>query len=209
MIQVSLPDPATLSPTEIDRLLDAADDLLSAIAALHNDGQQLVGSVLDGAVLTAWDHYPPDDIHDADSGGHYFYHAHDPGERGAENGHFHLFVEGERVGAEAGLGPLAALSVAPNGLPDAIFTTSLSVTGGVWLSYDQALAAWDRFSVAGDNPHPDTNALLTALVRLLRPAAPCLLAARDRSLAAGNGDEEVLSSLSFDLAAWIEALQDA
>jgi hypothetical protein len=217
---VSMPgqgDLRLLPVLERRRLVNAAEELLAAIRDLHAAGLTLVSSVLGTAVLTAWDHYPEDDVRDSGTGSQYFYHAHAAGDRpDSENGHFHLFIRGEKLGLAEGLGHLFALSIDPTGMPSQIFTTNQWVTGGNWLDAADVLRGWDAFAVGEDDTvHPAANRLLTALVQVLRPVGAALLTRRDISLNAWQArfpgtdcrhDEtlEVLSAAPFDLAEWLD-----
>jgi len=180
-----LADLASLSQVEL-RLMAAAGEELAEIArVLEKTGDNVVGELLraEGSFYE-WDHYPPGDVHDPETGAQYYYHAHAAAERvPGEHGHFHLFV---RTGDARDPAPchLAAIAMTDAGEPFRLFTVNRWVTGETWRPAAQAATLIERFRVDLVRPSWVTNRWLGACLALFRPQAAALLDARDRVLAA-------------------------
>jgi hypothetical protein len=169
---------------------------------LAKTGDTLVGDVLRGqGTFYEWDHYPAGDVYDPASHAQYYYHAHAAGERfEGEHGHFHTFLRPRgmppgcrpvRTPAEvaahdpdAALSHLIAISMDRMGRPFRLFTVNRWVTGETWYAADDVVRMLDRFEIDTARPSWPVNRWIGALVRLFRPQAEALLAARDRRLAA-------------------------
>ena len=86
-------------------LFEAGVEVLECRRVLVRGGLNVVGEVLRGqGDFVEMEHYPRDDVFDADSHAQYYYHAH----RGtAEHGHFHTFLRaaGMPVSTLDGPGP--------------------------------------------------------------------------------------------------------
>jgi hypothetical protein len=96
---------ARLSHAELQRMAEAGREVAEIEAVLAKTGDTVLSEALRGAgVFYEWHHYPPGDVYDAETHAQFFYHAHPPGERGAEHGHFHCFLRPR--GMPAGIVPL-------------------------------------------------------------------------------------------------------
>lgn len=208
------------SLTGTARRAEASAELITATIALAESGLPLMRRVVPETDYRVWDHYPPDDAVDAETGARWFYHAHPPDERDAgEHGHFHLFLDRDTFGGlterakpvdpdapDAGVVHIAALSIDLNGLPTKLFTVNRWVTDE-WL-YD-APAILERLhdfdlSKASDGD-PLVNRWLTAAVATFAPEIARVLIDRDEALAGASASSfedratEILSSIDIDL----------
>jgi hypothetical protein len=202
--------------------MTAAQTLIDATIAAAAQGVPLMLRVLpDSAPAEIWAHYPADDAVDPASGARWFYHAHPPGERQAdEHGHFHLFFARDVLvcaGANAIAGPpggissgadvvhLFAIAIDTEGLPTRLFTVNRWVTDE-WLYPAAAIVPQiGRFDLAGAGGDALVNAWLTAAVAFFAPQAAAVLDARDAVIAAWpesgfeDRDREILSSIAIDI----------
>lgn len=199
----------------------AAQALVAATVRIAGEGVALMTRVApEGGAFVVWDHYPPDDALDPDSGARWFYHAHPPGEREeGEHGHFHLFLDRTLLTGEPIAGPVggvstgadvvhvAAIAIGMDGLPFRIFTVNRWVTDE-WLYPAEAIAPLlPHFDLAGAGGDALVNGWLTAAVAFFRPVIVDVLRARDRTIAAWprDGDDfedrarEVLSAATIDI----------
>lgn len=207
---------------ETDSRRAAADALIAATIAIAEAGQPLMLRVVpSGGDFLAWNHYPPDDAVDPQSGARWFYHAHGPGERDAgEHGHFHLFLDKSRF-ADVPLPPLAgppggassgadtvhliAIGIDLNGLPTRLFTVNRWVTDE-WLyaagEIGEKLGSFDLSAATGDML---VNAWLTAAAAFFWPEIEQALHLRDAEIARWqpewfeDRDREILSSIPIDI----------
>jgi len=204
---------------------EAAGALAQATLSMHLSGVPLMRRLLPAdAPMRLWDHYPADDIVCPVSGARYFYHAHPPEERGAEeHGHFHLFLPVRAMAAPALplIAPdrpaqpgdwvhIAALAVSDAGLPSALFTVNRWVTDEWLYPAHSIISAMDRFDLRRAPGDALVNAWLTAAVALCSPLIAVLLAERDRVLLAHDplGEDrayEVISRAPVDLQVLFEA----
>lgn len=173
----------------------ATTELIDATVTLAESGLPLMRRIVpDDADHEVWRRYPADDAVDPRSGARWFYHAHPPEEREAdEHGHFHLFLDRRlfRRGPRAIAGPLdpgadradvvhlAALSIDLRGIPTRVFTVNRWVTDE-WLYPAAAilkqLTRYDLSHAPGD---PLVNRWLTAAVASLEPEIRAAVLARD------------------------------
>ncbi len=206
--------------TGISRRTAAAEQLIVATIEMAQSGVPLMRRVVPDADYRVWDHYPPDDAVDRETGARWFYHAHPPEERDAgEHGHFHLFLDRDSFdGLPARAGPLvpngtdarvvhiAALSIDMNGLPTKLFSVNRWVTDE-WL-FDAGLVL-ERLSLFDLTDAPDgdllVNRWLTAAVATFAPEIERILLDRDMAIADAGAaffedrTAEILSSLDIDL----------
>ena len=178
-------DLSFLSQVELRRLAEVGAELGEIARVLAKTGDNVVGELLraEGSFYE-WDHYPPGDVHDPESGAQYYYHAHAAAERApGEHGHFHAFV---RTGDAHSPAPchLAAIAMTDAGQPFRLFTVNRWVTGETWRPANQSAALLDRFHVDLVRPSWVTNRWIGACLALFRPQVLALLDARDRTLAA-------------------------
>jgi hypothetical protein len=107
-------DFARLSRVELEAMAACGDEAVACQSALARAGKTILAEALHGAAMAeAWKHYPAGDFYDPATHAQYFFHAHPPGERGGEKGHFHTFLRAR--GVPAGVRPLVMPELA---LPD-------------------------------------------------------------------------------------------
>ena len=143
-------------------LFEAGVEVLECRRVLLRGGLNVVGEVLRGHdAFVEMEHYPPDDVFDADSHAQYYYHAH----RGAaEHGHFHtsLRAGGMPDGvapAQAGtasepwpegeeaISHLVAVSMDAWGEPIGLFACNRWVTGESWYAAEDVIRMLERFEI--------------------------------------------------------------
>lgn len=149
-----------------------------------------------------YEHYPSGDVYDDESASQYYYHAHRS--ESGEHGHFHLFMraagihphmkpvagvsDADRPLGEDAICHLIAISMSPEGLPCALFTTNRWVTGETFYAAEDVIGLLDRFSIDHVYPCLATNHFVSALVRLFRPQIEDLIHQRDQRIAAWSRD---------------------
>ncbi len=195
--------------------------LLQSSQVMFDSGRPLMRRVLpdNPDEILQWEHYPEKDVVNGPLKSRHFYHCHPPEEREeGEHGHFHLFVD--RAAMPAGIVPLvtgapigenipevvhiAALSIAPSGLPTGWFTVNRWVTDE-WLYPAKAIAAiLPDVDFRGNNGDAEVNRWLTAMVSLYRPLICELLQARDellreKDLTGNDRAVEITSAARIDL----------
>jgi hypothetical protein len=202
----------------VDAGLAALDEWAAIEQALVADGQSILTELFREHADSGfgyWEHFPADDALDARSGARFYYHAHDPAEWSREeHGHFHLFIPSD---TEVGFSHVVAVSMAPDGTPQRLFTTNEWVTG------EQVVPAADLlgvlpggFEINRSRPSWLVGRWLGALVALAMPQIDTLLRARDEALAGEGGEwpepvviedrgRHVLSESALDMTALAEA----
>ncbi|QEA40631.1 hypothetical protein FGL86_17135 [Pistricoccus aurantiacus] len=199
-------------------MVKAAREALNCQRVLHKAGLNLVGEILKGqGDFVELDHYPRDDVYDADSGSQYYYHAH----REGEHGHFHLFgrpAEANRPGQVKAATHLVAVSMDAWGKPIALFTTNRWVTAEHWRPAPETLALAERFEIDHAWPSWPVNRWLGAMLRCYRPYLEVLLAHRDQEIQRLKREDsnifedrriEVIGQLPVALPAWARSLEQA
>lgn len=205
----------------------AGREYREARRVLEKAGLNIVGEVLRGqGTFTELEHYPADDVFDAESGAQYYYHAH----RGTdvEHGHFHTFVRtgrleafahlhparacaGQPAGAEA-IAHLVAISMDAWGWPIGLFVTNRWVTDETWYSAKQVASLLPCFDVDHAWPSLPANRAIGALMRLFRPQILDLLVRRDEAIRrheALHRGGDVLEDRALDLLAVVPIDVDA
>ena len=216
--------------TELRALAAAAETSVAAFERATRRHGSLLQCWIRGRTVVEFDHYPPDDVVDADSGSQYFYHAHRSAH--AEHGHLHLFRHVDALGRrirrtttrqthsrKSAWVPahLIAICLSERGMPVSLFTVNRWVTGGHWFDAARTLALVEGFHLLARGPYPDANRWLSGFVQLYRPVLGPLLAARDRRLdvlartrardaIASDRRIEVLSHVAIDWAHDLDAL---
>ncbi|WEX09804.1 hypothetical protein [Chelativorans sp. AA-79] len=165
----------------------------------------LLETFRDTAETKAWDHYPPGDVFDPQSGAQWFYHCHPAEEGAAEHGHFHCFLRPE--GPDGPIHHLAAVGVDAYGRLLRLFTVNRWVTGDDWLDAEKTIALLPRFNVEMPRPSYLVNRWLTAILAAYENEIAGLIRERDRVIAAHHPNDgsppledralEVTSSLDF------------
>ena len=198
---------------EQSRLAAAAASFLDVVTELYTAERNAVTDLIGDAPFTQWDHFPPRDFYDAQTGALFFYHAHDPADRhNGEHGHFHCFVERSRIEPAAvpiyqpapqdGTKPLChiiAVSIDMNGLPTELFTTNQWVTGECFYPAEAVIALIDSFSFPGSRDSSLVSRWLADLVALFRPQIMQLLVQRDANLGINRKSRSKLRSRSIDV----------
>lgn len=150
---------------------------------LAKGGLNVLSETLRGtSEIGAWEHYPPGDVFDPESGGQWFYHCHPADESSAEHGHFHCFVR--PLGAEGPIHHLAAVGVDAYGRVLRLFTVNQWVVGDDWLDADGSIALLPRFDVQMPRPSYLVNRWLTAIFVAYEDEIAELIRRRDLVLAA-------------------------
>ncbi len=175
----------------------AAQTVIDTVVQMASEGRPLMQRVLPVGELLCWDHYPDDDARDSVTRSRWYYHAHEPGDRDAdEHGHFHLFLPralfrkplepmarpaGEERG-RANMVHVAGLAIDHQGVPLRWFATNRWVTDE-WLYPAAAVVArLHRYNVDNTAEDPVVNRFLTAMVQLHADDIADMLAERDARL---------------------------
>lgn len=195
---LAAPRLGALPCAQLEGMRAAGGEILECRRVLEKAGLNLVGELLRGqGTFYEYNHYPENDVYDAESHAQYYYHAH----RGlpGEHGHFHTFVR--RAGMPAGVAPLEAPHAAPwpsgdealahliaismdgLGAPIGLFAPNRWVTGDTWYPARDVIAMLDRFRIDHAWPSWPVNRWLGAMFVLFRPHIEALLLARDRVIA--------------------------
>jgi hypothetical protein len=195
------PDLAAVSDAQLAAMRAAGRTVAEVERVLAKTGDTLVGDVLRGqGTFYEWDHYPAGDVYDPASHAQYYYHAHAAEERFAgEHGHFHTFLRPRGMppdcravrypadvpppDPDAALSHLIAISMDRTGRPFRLFTVNRWVTGETWYAAADVVRMLEHFEIDTARPSWPVNRWIGALLRLFRPQAEALLAARDARIA--------------------------
>ncbi len=188
-----------LTLDEIEWMIDAGNEIEECYRVLRRVDANIVGEVLKGhGTFYEWDHYPPGDVFDYDTGSQYYYHSHRP--EGGEHGHFHTFLRDKALpdnlepvphivdeeedwpSGEDRISHLVAVACEKRGYPTHLFTTNRWVTGETMHSAEDMIAQIDHFDIDHAYPSWPVNRWLTAMVRFFRPQIEILLRQRDEKL---------------------------
>jgi len=179
----------------------AADMVVECARVLDKAELNVVGEMLRGnGAFYQYEHYPPEDIHDYDSGSQFYYHAH----RGlqGEHGHFHTFlrargmpvsVKGDRLpgrlSAKHGwprgknaVAHLVAISMDVYGRPTGLFTVNRWVVDDTPYRASHRLPMLRNFRIDHAGPSWPVNRWISAMLVLFRPQIEALLLAQDRTI---------------------------
>ena len=166
-------------------------------ALLAKSGLNILTETLrDVSDVTLWEHYPPGDVFDPESGAQWYYHSHaiggdgpQGGQAGApddEHGHFHCFIRPQ--GAEGPIHHLVAVAVDAFGRPTRLFTVNQWVVGDDWLEASRAVALVKLFDVQLARPSYLVNRWLTAVITAHEAKIIDLIFQRDAALATIGAD---------------------
>jgi hypothetical protein len=216
-----------LDSSRLTRLLAAGDEIQECWRVLRKAGLNVVGELLRGAPeFLELEHYPDDDVFDAETQSQYYYHAH----RGlpGENGHFHTFVRqpgmpagvrpiAERAGepwpaGDAALSHLVAISMDAWGYPIGLFTTNRWVTDEAWYTAADATRLLERFRIDHAGPSWPANRWISAMFVLFQPQMALLLEERDRQVALwaqAHPGEDVFEDRALEVTSWLPISVDA
>lgn len=181
------PDVSKLPLGELQALAAAANEAATIERILAKSEDNPVSEYLRGATaFYEWDHYPPGDTWDPESGAQAYYHAHEAKERFAgEHGHFHTFlrIKSEAAGRPDLLSHLVAIAMTEEGGAFRLFTVNRWVTDENLQPAQRLIPLLDRFRIELARPSLATNRWLGAMLRTFRPQVVALLRARDQVLA--------------------------
>ena len=194
---IPAPDLAALPRAQLEAMRAAAREILECRRVLSKGGLNIVGEVLRGqGTFYENNHYPANDVFDAQTHAQYYYHAH----RAGEHGHFHTFMR--RAGMPPGIAPLdwphaepwpeggealahlIGISMDAYGEPIGLFAPNRWVAGDTWYAARDTIAMLDAFRVDHAYPSWPVNRWLSAMFVLYRPHIEALLVERDREIAA-------------------------
>ena len=210
---------ASLARGQLGAMRAAGLEVVECQRVLAKGGLNIVGELLRGAgTFVEYDHYPENDVFDAETGAQYYYHAH----RGlaGEHGHFHTFLRAPGLptglapsvaphtqplpsGNDA-LAPLISISMDAYGAPIGLFAPNRWVAADTWYPAQEVIAMLDRFRVDHANPSWPVNRWLSAMFVLYRPHIADLLIERDRVIEAWRAKlpgEDVLEHREIEILA--------
>jgi hypothetical protein len=218
-----IPPFGDLDEGALARLSAAADGFCDVLTEAE---QTPLGEVLGPGPNVQWQHYPPEDLHDSESGVVIFYHSHAPEERcDAEHGHFHCFVETSAIAADVTalvrpkskaarkLCHIVGISIDRRGVPVSLFVTNQWVTGE-WLYPARTVAALLPCFARVSPQAPRALRWIAHLVALYEPEITCLLSRRDEILGdvaslkrrAADRRLEIVADVSIDIEARFEEI---
>ena len=221
------PQFAQLPRAQLETMHAAGHEILECYRVLHKAGLNIVGEVLRGTgTFYEYNHYPEDDVFDADTHAQYYYHAH----RGlaGEHGHFHTFLR--RAGMPHGARPLdaphsepwpqgddalahlAAIAMDGYGIPIGLFAPNRWVADDTWYEAPKLIAMLDRFRIDHAFPSWPVNRWISAMLVLFRPHLELILGERDRVVAAWREalpDEDVFERRDLEILAQMPVSVDA
>ena len=231
----SVLDGSTGTVAQLERMAEAAAEVVNCIRVLEECGCNLVTEALGGGEFIEFEHYPRDDVYDPQTHAQYYFHAH-PQIRGEWNdyGHFHTFLRPRGVhqdirprasprtpGTDAASDPvfhLIAISMNRQGRPVRLFTTNRWVTAETWYAAPDIIAMLDRFVVDLAKPSWPLNRWISAMITLYREDIERLILERDARIArwrATHPDRnvfedralEVISAMPIDLDAHLALIR--
>lgn len=211
----------SLPRAQLEAMRESGGEIAECLRVLDRAGLNVVGEVLRGqGTFYEHNHYPENDVFDAETHAQYYYHAH----RGlaGEHGHFHTFLR--RAGMPAGITPLdvphsepwpsgddanahlIAISMDAYGTPLGLFATNRWVTGDTWYAGRDLIAMLGRWRMDHAYPSWPVNRWLSAMFVLFQPHIEALLLERDRVIQAWRGapqGEDVLERRDLEMLAYM------
>jgi hypothetical protein len=187
---------------------EAAQQALFCEQVLAKSGSNvLLETLREAKSVAAWEHFPPGDVFDPETGAQWYYHSHPPQEGQAEHGHFHCFVRPE--GAGGPIHHLIAVGVDAYGRLVRLFTVNQWVVGDQWLDAQGTIALLPRFDLHFARPSYLVNRWLSTILALYAGEIETLIRRRDDVLAVHPAQDsaaaredralEVTSELAVDL----------
>lgn len=225
------PSSEAVDVNQRETLLAAGKEILECYRVLGRAGLNVVGEILRGQDdFVEFEHYPRDEVGDADNRSQYYYHAHRDPE--LEHGHFHTFIytgqfassmplldvpEGSASGGND-ISHLIAISMDDWGYPIALFTTNQWVTGETWQPAETLIRQLPGFEIDHAYPSWPVNRWITAMVRFFRLHIIDLLLHRDNCIRIWQQTYpkqdvfedrrlEVIGYLPISVHAWMDELQ--
>lgn len=206
---------ASLPRSRLEAMRAAGREILECRRVLSKGGLNVVGELLRGqGTFCENNHYPANDVYDAETHAQYYYHAH----RTGEHGHFHTFMR--RAGMPPGIAPLdlphaepwpsgdealghlIAISMDAYGEPIGLCTPNRWVAGDTWYAAPDVIAMLDGFRIDHAYPSWPVNRWLSAMLILYRAHIEALLLERDRAIAVWRGKlphEDVLERREIEI----------
>lgn len=201
-IPLSAPSLEALPPQRLRAMLLAGVEALECQRVLRKGGLNLVGEVLRGqGEFIEFEHYPKDDVYDADSRSQYYYHSHRGGTE--EHGHFHTFI---RDPVDDRTTHLVAISMDAWGWPIGLFAVNRWVTDEKWRPAADVLHMMRRFRIDHAYPSWPVNRWLNAMLVLFQPHVEALLHHRDRvvaSWAAAHPEVDVFEDRNLEVTGYL------
>jgi hypothetical protein len=164
----------------------------------------LLETLREAKSVAPWEHFPPGDVFDPETGAQWYYHSHPPQDGQTEHGHFHCFVRPD--GPKGPIHHLVAVGVDAYGRLIRLFTINQWVVGDDWLDAENTIALLPRFDPHFARPSYLVNRWLAAVIALYANDIAGLIRERDRVLAAHRPSDaredraqEVTSALAVDL----------
>lgn len=180
---------------------NAAREIAFCEHVLRKSGTTVLLETLRGYdPIKIWQHYPPGDVYDPESGAQWYYHAHAAAGMADEHGHFHCFVRPE--GKDGPVHHLAAVGVDAHGRILRLFTVNQWVVGDRWLSAEGTITLLPRFDVQMARPSYLVNRWLTGVFRLYQAELSELIMARDAKIASdrrNRTEEQVREDRSLEV----------
>lgn len=167
------------------RRLQAGADLVAALRTVEDRGSNLVGALLAGRPFVAFEHHPPGDVFEAETGAQYYFHAHAPGVarpggvNRTELGHIHTFFRPAGRADGAPIHHIVAIALDGFGRPACLFTTNRWVTGEDFVNARRTRAFARRYKL--NDPAPASRCV-TALFTLFADEIAALLVERDAAI---------------------------
>lgn len=161
----------------------ALEEIAFCEAVLAKGGLTVLGEALRGVdSISAWEHYPPGDVYDPQSGAQWYYHCHPAAEAAEEHGHFHCFVRPS--GPSGPVHHLIAVGMDTTGRLRRLFTVNQWVVGDDWLDAAGTIPLLKHFDVQMPRPSYLVNRWLTAVLAAYETEIAALIDQRDTILAA-------------------------
>ena len=202
----ALPEPgfcedfSRLPSDRLDRMRQAADEVLEALDEVAVRGGHVVTDLIGEATFTIGEHYPPDDFYDHDTGAGFYYHAHHDDPRAypdgfhslPERGHFHLLMN--RLAVPKGIKPLkrpgrpikgwgqchiVAIVMARSGQPCRLFTLNQWPSQEWLYPAPVVIDLVDRFLLSEPAKETSATRWVFAMAALFQPQISHLLSQRD------------------------------
>lgn len=192
---------------DADKAQAAREALFCEQVLAKSGANVLLETLREAKSVAAWEHFPPGDVFDPDTGAQWYYHCHPPEEGRVEHGHFHCFVRPD--GPNGPVHHLVAVGVDAYGKLIRLFTVNQWVVGDAWLEAEATIALLPRFDVHLARPSYLVNRWLTAVLNLYSEEVSSLIRTRDRTIEGHRPPEgtaaredralEVTSELAVDL----------
>jgi len=161
----------------------ALSEIAFCESVLAKGGLNVLAETLQGAdSITAWEHFPPGDVYDPESGAQWYYHCHPAAEASVEHGHFHCFVRPS--GPRGPVHHLIAVGMDTAGRLHRLFTVNQWVVGDDWADAGTTVRMLKRFDMQMPRPSYLVNRWLTAVLVAYETEIAALIEQRDAALAA-------------------------